>query len=71
MDVKKALGQLQPTTPTEKLLEAAVGEFKRDGKVTTVRCEACGELIEISRISDSALRVSCPCGHFHGTLRGI
>lgn len=66
---EERLKNFQPATPAEKLLEAALGEFVRDGTVTTVRCHVCNELIQITPIGDTALRVSCPCSHFNGTLR--
>lgn len=52
-------------------LEAALGEFKQRGKVVSVKCGSCNELLEITAVGDAALIVKCPCGKCNDTLRGI
>jgi hypothetical protein len=54
-----------------KLYDAAMLEFTRDGGVTTVRCDACGELLRIETLSPSAWRLSCPCSKYNDTLKGL
>lgn len=54
-----------------KLSDDAFGEFKRDGRVTTIRCHACGGLLEIMALSPEAWKSSCPCGKYNGTWRGL
>ncbi|WP_437876800.1 hypothetical protein [Sorangium sp. So ce513] len=54
-----------------ELLDLALGEFMRDGRVSSVWCDVCGGLIEVEAIGDSAYSVSCACGRFRDTLRGI
>lgn len=55
------------------ILDAAILEFKRDGKVTTARCNVCASLIELQWLGPirSAVSVKCPCGKFHGTMKGL
>lgn len=54
-----------------KQSDAAFGEFQRDGKTSTVRCHACGGLIEIRALSASAWESNCLCGKYKGTWKGI
>ncbi len=54
-----------------ELLDAAMGEFQEHGRVITVKCDNCDKLIEIRALSDTAWAVSCPCGTFNDTFRGI
>ncbi len=54
-----------------KLIDAAVGEFKRDGKVTSVRCDVCSSVIEIVKLREGAFTIRCTCGKFRGNLLGI
>ena len=54
-----------------EILEAALGEYNKYGRVVTVRCHSCGELIEIYPLGEAALSVKCSCGKFNDTLRGI
>jgi len=65
------------TKPLDKdwlrLFELAFAEFKRDGAVTTVHCDKCGSLIEIKNLGvlGSAWAISCECGRFKDTMRGL
>jgi hypothetical protein len=52
-------------------LEAALGEYKKYGKIEKARCERCKSLIEIVAKGDSALQVKCQCGLYDDTLRGL
>jgi hypothetical protein len=52
-----------------KLYESAFQEFEASGKVSTVRCNQCGGLIEIAKVGISSFQMSCPCGKFNSTLR--
>ncbi len=54
-----------------KLSDDAFGEFQRDGKVTTIRCHVCGDLLQIRALSSSAWESSCPCGKYNGTWKGL
>ena len=54
-----------------KLSDEAFGEFKRDGKVTTVRCHVCGGLLVIRALSDTAWESSCPCGKWNSNWLGL
>jgi hypothetical protein len=53
------------------IFERAFGEFNHEGKVSTVKCHICGGLIEIKSLSASAWQMTCPCGKFNGSLRGL
>jgi len=57
--------------PKIETLEAALAEFSDYGKVETVRCENCHEVIEIVRKGESALSVKCGCGLYNDNLRGL
>ena len=57
--------------PSFDTLESAIGEYMKDGGVSTVRCEACGEVIEISSVGSSAMVARCTCGAYKDTLRGL
>ena len=54
-----------------RLLSLALDEFGRDGKVTSIRCDICGSVIEIKEVSDAAYFADCACGKYRGALRGI
>lgn len=56
-----------------QITESALAEFMKNGKVTSARCDKCGNLIELSWLNDrrSAVSIKCPCGKFHGALRGL
>ncbi len=49
----------------------ALEEFEQHGKVLSVKCERCGALIKIVPLSHSARQMSCPCGLYSDTLRGL
>ncbi len=57
--------------PSIETLEAALAEYAKNGKVESVHCERCNELIEIVRKSDSVLSVKCGCGLYNDNLRGL
>lgn len=59
------------TKPSIETLEAAIGEFSSKGKVETVRCERCNELLVVERKSESVLTVRCSCGQYNDNLRGL
>lgn len=54
-----------------KLLDQAIEEFTRDGKVTKTRCDVCGGIIEVQSVGEAAFLTNCKCGRFKDTLRGI
>ena len=58
---------------TQKTMDAALIEFTNRGKVTTVRCDACGSLIELDWLGKirTAVSMRCSCGKYNGTLRGL
>ncbi len=57
--------------PTIETSVKAQEEYWEHGKVETVRCERCHGLLGIARLGDSALKVSCSCGLYNDTLRGL
>lgn len=57
--------------PSFDTLERALGEYMKDGEVSTARCETCGEPMEISSVGSSAMAVRCTCGAYNDTLRGF
>jgi hypothetical protein len=63
----------EPDKEMLRLYEMAFAEFSRDGKVASVRCDKCGGLIQVRALGSlgSAWAMSCPCGRFKDTLRGI
>jgi hypothetical protein len=54
-----------------KIFEEAFGEFNRDGSITTVRCDKCTGLIEVRALSPTAWQMSCSCGRFNTTMKGL
>jgi hypothetical protein len=56
-----------------KLMMAAMEEYGRDGKVSGVRCDLCGGLLEVTPIGETgrSLSVKCPCGRYKDTMRGL
>ncbi len=67
---------MEPEKDTDKEAKAgvtvrAIEEHAREGQVTTVRCDRCGELIVISAMGETALRLACPCGRYDDNLRGL
>ena len=70
------LGVMRTKKPDKEMLrlyELVFAEFSRDGRVSTVHCDKCSSLIEIRSLgnSRSAWAMSCVCGRFKDTLRGI
>jgi hypothetical protein len=63
----------ESSKPNFEILVAAVEEFSREGKVSTVRCDACGGLIEVARIGEmgTAISTKCPCGRYNDNMRGL
>jgi hypothetical protein len=71
-------GMTAPTEPPDEqailvLTEAAVREFREHGTVSSIHCDVCGGLIDLKWLGNnrSAISIKCPCGRFHGALRGI
>jgi hypothetical protein len=60
----------QETQAILAITEAAWGEFKTQGKVTSVRCDVGGGLIELQWLGSNqkAMSIKCACGRFHGAL---
>jgi len=59
--------------PKVETYEAAFGEFMRNEKVVSVRCERCNEIIEISQVGYKRLGyiMKCKCGLYNDNLRGL
>lgn len=57
--------------PMLATLEAALSEFKENGKVERTRCERCASVIEVTSKTESVLTVRCECGLYNDTLRGL
>lgn len=51
----------------------AIAEHRRLGRVESVRCDACGDLIHVEDIHNrgTAWRTSCPCGRCNDVWRGL
>jgi hypothetical protein len=56
---------------TARLIDEAVGEFKRNGVVKETKCDNCNKPITVERVGEDAYKISCPCGIFWGSIRGI
>jgi len=54
-----------------RVLDTALAEFLELGAVTTARCDQCGQLLAIEALRDTAFAVSCNCGKYNDTLRGL
>lgn len=52
-------------------ISAAMEEHESTGKVCTVKCEECSRPIEITPLGNTAFKISCSCGKYSDTLRGI
>ncbi|GIW80230.1 MAG: hypothetical protein KatS3mg105_2037 [Gemmatales bacterium] len=63
--------QSQELKPNNETSIKAYEEYHDRGKVETVRCERCNDLLKIEPLGDSALKMSCTCGLYNGTFRGI
>lgn len=61
------------TSVVLRITETALREFKENGEVISARCDACGNLIQMKWLNDrrTAVSINCPCGKFHGTLKGL
>jgi len=46
-------------------------EYFDTRKVQSARCERCTDVLKIERLGKSALKMSCSCGLYNDTLRGI
>ncbi len=59
--------------PRIETWEAALGEFIKNKKVETVRCEQCNELIEVTQFGyeGSGYFMNCKCGLYKDNLRGL
>ena len=57
--------------PSFELFQKAIKEFHELGKVETIHCNKCNSLIQISPLGTSAWKVSCECGLYNDSLRGI
>jgi hypothetical protein len=71
--MEKTSPQPEDAQATVTIINNAVAEFKRDGRVSTVHCDVCGSLIELQWLgsNQTALSIKCICGKFHGNLRGL
>ena len=49
----------------------ALEEYQDNGKVVTVRCERCNELLKVEQLGKTAQAVSCSCGLYNDVLRGL
>lgn len=54
-----------------EVVERALSEFEAHGRVVSVECENCHGLLEVKRLSDTALSVKCTCGKYNDVLRGL
>ena len=54
-----------------RVFEAAFGEFKMEGKVTSVFCDECKELIEIKELGPEEYEMNCPCGRYKDVSKGL
>ena len=59
------------SVPVFETFDAALAEFMKDGSVSTVRCERCGGVIEITAPNQSAMIMRCSCGAYNDNLRGF
>ena len=60
--------EVKPQIATSMLAQE---EYHNLGSVQTARCERCHDVISICRLGQSALKMSCKCGMYDDTLRGI
>ena len=60
-----------PDPEAIRLLESAFAEFARYGAVSSIRCDECNGVIEITKIGEDAHEVNCSCGKFKDTLKGL
>lgn len=57
--------------PSISTLEKALDEFHTKGANETIRCELCKGVIRVTPKTDAVLSVSCACGAYDDTLRGL
>lgn len=49
----------------------AIEEFEAYGEVRSVTCEQCKQVIKIEPLGSSARKMTCKCGLYNDTLRGL
>jgi|LakMenEpi03Aug12_release.lakeMendotaPanAssembly.Ray.scaffolds.fasta_scaffold2984700_1 hypothetical protein len=54
-----------------KIYEKIFYEFNKNGENKKVACEICGSFIEVQSEGDTAWKISCSCGNYKDTLRGL
>lgn len=59
------------TKPSIEIFQEAMAEYSKSGKVETVKCGRCRNIIEIKPKGDSALIMACQCGLYNDNLRGL
>lgn len=57
--------------PLLETYEKALAQFVKHGHVLDVRCERCGNVIQIVPKGRSAMIMSCSCGAYNDNLRGL
>ncbi len=62
--------QVEVKPRTETSIQAQE-EYLDTGKVQSAKCERCNDVLKIERLGKSALKMSCSCGLYNDTLRGI
>ena len=61
-------GEIKPKIETH---QAELGEYFKNQKVESIRCERCKEVIEVKALSNTAWTMNCKCGLYKDTLRGL
>ncbi len=63
---------LSPSDKLEaaRLIDAAMAEYHTTGRVVTL-CPTCSVPIAVERINEETFQLSCICGRFNGTIRGL
>jgi hypothetical protein len=59
------------TKPNIETSIKAMEEYQDLGKVESVRCERCDEAIVIEPLGTTSMKMSCSCGLYNDTLRGL
>jgi NAD-dependent SIR2 family protein deacetylase len=49
----------------------AIEEYELLGEVKSVSCEQCKQVIKIEPLGNSARKMTCKCGLYNDTLRGL
>ena len=59
--------------PNIDLLVKAMEQYWQVGKIVNIKCDGCGELIEVKPKGEmgNAFSVTCPCGRYKDTMRGL